>query len=214
MAVDQGRGISQSTREPRGRRDKQGAAMSMAEASSSSNELLADDAERVAAGLRIQALDFSHCTHFQRILSGLDQSPLRHRVGPLTRDDCLNEHANRAFATEPCIFGVFVGESLQGTLELYDGEAPGYVDVTLVVDPRWCNKGLGWALLSAAMQWMRQLEGHTIRMSFSRNNWPMRALAHRANAQLSLAFDEISACINVTGLNGSVRKNGTRMIVG
>jgi hypothetical protein len=51
-------------------------------------------------------------------------------------------------------------------------------------------------------------------MSFSRNNWPMRALAHRANAQLSLAFDEISACINVTGLNGSVRKNGTRMIVG
>lgn len=56
MAGDQGRGISQSTREPRGRRDKQGAAMSMAEASSSSNELLADDAERVAAGLRIQAL--------------------------------------------------------------------------------------------------------------------------------------------------------------
>ena len=103
--------------------------MSMAEASSSSNELLADDAERVPAGLRIQSLDFSHCTHFQRILSGLDQSPLRHRVGPLTRDDCLNEHANRAFATAPRIFGVFVGESLQGTLELYDGEAPGYVEV-------------------------------------------------------------------------------------
>ena len=178
MAGDQGRGISQSTREPRGRRDKQGAAMSMAEASSSSNELLADDAERVPAGLRIQALDFSHCTHFQRILSGLDQSPLRHRVGPLTRDDCLNEHANRALATAPRIFGVFVGESLQGTLERYE------------------------------------LEGHTIRMSFSRNNWPMRALAHRANAQLSVAFDEISACINVTGLNGSVRKNGTRVIVG
>src|SRR3954462_14591263 len=68
MAGDQGRGISQSTREPRGRRDKQGAAMSMAEASSSSNELLADNAERVPAGLRIQALDFSHCSHFQSIL--------------------------------------------------------------------------------------------------------------------------------------------------
>ena len=187
--------------------------MSMAEASSSSNELLADDAGRVSAGLRIQALDFSHCTHFQRILSGLDQSPLRHRVGPLTREDCLNEHANRAPATAPGISGVFVGESLQGTFERYDGEATGCVDVTLVVDPRWCNKGLGWALLSAAMQWMRQLEGHTIRMSFSRNNWPMRALAHGAN-ELSLAFDEISACINVTGLNGSVRKNGTRVIVG
>jgi GNAT superfamily N-acetyltransferase len=167
MAGDQGRGISQSTREPRGRRDKQGAAMSMAEASSSSNELLADNAERVPAGLRIQALDFSHCTHFQSIL-----------------------------------------------LELYDREAPGPVEVKLVVDPRWRNKGLGWTLLSAAMHWMRQLEGHTIRMSFSRNNWPMRALAHGANAQLSLAFDEISACINVTGLNGSVRKNGTRVIVG
>ena len=188
--------------------------MSMAEASSSSNELLADDAERVPAGLRIQSLDFSHCTHFQRILSGLDQSPLRHRVGPLTRDDCLNEHANRALATAPRIFGVFVGESLQGTLELYDGEAPGHVDVTLVVERPWRNRGLGWALLGAAMEWVRHSETRAIRMIFSRNNWPMRALAHRANAQLSLAFDEISACINVTGLNGSVRKNGTRMIVG
>ena len=56
--------------------------MSMAEASSSSNELLADDAERVPAALRTQSLDFSHCTHFQRILSGLDQSSPRHRVGP------------------------------------------------------------------------------------------------------------------------------------
>jgi GNAT superfamily N-acetyltransferase len=214
MAGDQGRGISQSTREPRGRRDKQGAAMSMAEASSSSNELLADDAERVPAGLRIQSLDFGHCTHFQHILSGLDQSSFRHRVGPLTRDDCLNEHANRALATAPRIFGVFVGESLQGTLELYDGEAPGYVDVTLIVERAWRNKGLGWALLRAAMEWARHSETRTIRMIFSRNNWPMRALAHKANAQLTLAFDEISACINVTGLNGSVRKNGTRMIVG
>jgi len=188
--------------------------MSMAEASSNSNGLLADDADRVPAEYRIQCLDFSHCGHFQRIRSCIDQSFRWRRVGPLTRDHCLNEYANRALATAPRIFGVFVGESLQGTLELYDGEAPGYVDVTLVVDPRWCDKSLGWALLSAAMQWMRQLEGHTIRMSFSRNNWPMRALAHRANAQLSLAFDEISACINVTGLNGSVRKNGTRMIVG
>ena len=197
MAGDQGRGISQSTREPRGRRDKQGAAMSMAEASSSSNELLADDAERVAAGLRIQALDFSHCTHFQRILSGLDQSPLRHRVGPLTRDDCLNEHANRALATAPRIFGVFVGESLQGILELYDGEAPGHVDVTLVVERPWRNKGLGWALLGAAMEWVRHSETRAIRMVFSRNNWPMRALAHKANARLTLAFDEICASITV-----------------
>ena len=188
--------------------------MSMAEASSSSNELLADDAERVPAGLRIQSLDFGHCTHFQHILSGLDQSSFRHRVGPLTRDDCLNEHANGALATAPRIFGVFVGERLQGTLKLYDGEAPSHVDVTLVVERAWRNKGLGWALLGAAMEWMPQSEWHTIRMSFSRNNWPMRALAHRANAQLSVAFDEISACINVTGLNGSVRKNGTRMIVG
>jgi GNAT superfamily N-acetyltransferase len=188
--------------------------MSMAEVSSSSNGLLADDAEKVPAALRIQSLDSSHCTHLQRILSGPDQSSLLHRVGPSTRDDCLNEHANQVLATARRIFGAFVGESLQGILELYDGEAPGHVEVKLVVDPRWRNNGLGWALLSAAMQWMRQLEGHTIRMSFSRNNWPMRALAHRANAQLSLAFDEISACINVTGLNGSVRKNGTRMIVG
>jgi GNAT superfamily N-acetyltransferase len=171
--------------------------MSMAEVSSSSNGLLADNAERVPVALRLQSLDFSHCTHFQRLISGLDQSSLRHRVGPLTRVDCLNEHANRALTTAPRIFGVFVGESLQGVLELYDGDAPGHVDLTLVVAPRWRNKGLGWALLSAAMQCMRQLEGHTIRMSFSRNNWPMRALAQKANAQLTLVFDEICASITV-----------------
>ena len=104
--------------------DEQGAAMSMAEASSNSNGLLADDADRVPAEYRIRCLDFSHCGHFQRIRSCIDQSFRWRRVGPLTSHDCFNEHAN----------AVETG---------------------------------------------------------------------------SLVFDEISACINVTGLNGSVRKNGT-----
>jgi GNAT superfamily N-acetyltransferase len=77
----------------------------------------------------------------------------------------------------------------------YDGEAPGHVDVTLVVERPWRNKGLGWALLGAAMEWVRHSETRTIRMIFSRNNWPMRALAHKANARLTLAFDEICASI-------------------
>jgi GNAT superfamily N-acetyltransferase len=180
--------------------------MSMAEASSSS---LADDAERVPAGLRIQSLDFNHCTHFQRILSGLDQSSLRHRVGPLTRDDCLNEHANRALATASRVFGVFVGESLKGILELYDGEASGHVDATLVVEWPWRNRGLGWALLGAAMQWVRHSETRTIRMIFSRNNWPMRALAHKANAQLTLVFDEI--CASITVMPNPTYQEGTAL---
>jgi GNAT superfamily N-acetyltransferase len=171
--------------------------MSMAEASSSPNGLLADDAERAPVALRIQSLDFSHCAHFPRILSSLDQSSLRHRVGPSMRDDCLNEHANRALATAPRIFGVFVGESLEGVLELYDGEALGHVDVTLVVERPWRNKGLGLALLGAVMEWVRHSEARTIRMVFSRDNWPMRALAHKANAQLTLVFDEICASITV-----------------
>jgi len=187
--------------------------MSMAEASSNSNGLLADDADRVPAEYRIQCLDFSHCGHFQRIRSCIDQSFRWRRVGPLTSHDCLNEHAN-AVETAPRIFGVCVGERLQGILQLYDEAAPGHVEVALIVERQWHNKGLGWALLGAAMEWMRQSEWHTIRMSFSRNNWPMRALTHRANAQLSLVFDEISACISVTGHHGSVRKSGTRMIVG
>jgi hypothetical protein len=165
--------------------------MSMADVSSSPNGLLAGDAERAPVALRIQSLDFSHC------LSSLDQSSLRHRVGPSTTDDCLNEHANCALATAPRIFGVFVGESLQGVLELYDGEAPGHVDVIFVVERPWRNKGLDWALLGAAMEWVRHSETRTIRMIFSRNNWPMRALAHKANAQLTLVFDEIYASIPV-----------------
>jgi len=98
-------------------------------------------------------LYFRHRTHLQRILSGLEQSSLRRRVGPLARDDCPNERANWALATASRIFGVFVGESLQGMLELHDSEAAGHVDVTLVVERPWRNKGLGWALLGAAMQW-------------------------------------------------------------
>jgi GNAT superfamily N-acetyltransferase len=171
--------------------------MSMAEFSSSPNGLLADDAERAPVALRIQSLDFSHCAQFQRILYSLDQSSLRHRVGPSTSDDCLNEHASHALATAPCFFGVFAGERLQGVLELYDGEAPGHVDVILVVEPPWRNKGLGWALLSTAMEWARHSDTRTIRMIFSRDNWPMRALAHKANAQLTLVFDEICAFITV-----------------
>jgi GNAT superfamily N-acetyltransferase len=171
--------------------------MSMAEASSSSNGFLADIAERAPDGFRIQSLDFRHRTHLQRILSGLEQSSLRHRVGPLARDDCPNERANWALATTSRIFGVFVGESLQGMLKLHDSEAAGHVDVTLVVERPWRNKGLGWALLGAAMQWVRRSETRTIRMIFSRNNWPMRALAHKANAQLTLVFDEICASITV-----------------
>jgi GNAT superfamily N-acetyltransferase len=160
--------------------------MSMAEASSSSNALLAGNAERVVpTGLGI------------RVLSDVDQSSLRHRVRSLMGDDCLNEHANRALAIAPCFFGVFVGESLQGILELSDNQATGHVDVTLVVERQWRNKGLGWALLSAAMEWVRHSETRTIRMIFSRENWPMRALAHKANAQLTLVFDEICASITV-----------------
>jgi GNAT superfamily N-acetyltransferase len=183
--------------------------MSMAEASSSSNGLLADDAKRAPAGLRIQSLDFSHCTHVQRILSGLDQSSLRHRVGPLTRDGCLNEHANCALTNAPRVFGVFVGESLQGVLELYDGEAPGHVDVALVVERPWRNKGLGWALLGAAMEWIRHSETRTIRMIFSRSNWPMRALARKANAQLTLVFDEI--CASITVMPNPTYQEGTAL---
>jgi GNAT superfamily N-acetyltransferase len=168
--------------------------MSMAEASLNSNGHLADDAD---AELRIQSIDFSHCGHFECIRSGLDQSFRWHRAGPLTGDECPNEHANRGLETASRIFGVFVGERLEGVLELYDGAAPAHVEVALVVEQKWRNKGLGWALLGAAMEWVRHTETRTIRMIFSRNNWPMRALAHKANAQLTLAFDEICASITV-----------------
>jgi GNAT superfamily N-acetyltransferase len=182
--------------------------MSMAEAYPNSKRLLAE-AERVPAGLRIQSLDFNHCPDFQRILSGLDQSSTRHRVSPSTRGDCLNENANRALVAAPRIFGVFIGERLQGILQLYDGEAPGHVDVALVVERPWGNKGLGWALLSTAMEWARHSETRTIRMIFSRDNWPMRALARKANAQLTLVFDEI--CASITVMPNPTYQEGTAL---
>jgi GNAT superfamily N-acetyltransferase len=82
-------------------------------------------------------------------------------------------------------------------------------DVTLVVERPWRNKGLGWALLGAAMEWVRHSETRTIRMVFSRDNWPMRALAHKANAQLTRVFDEI--CASITVMPNPTYQEGTAL---
>ena len=111
-------------------------------------------------------------------------------VGRVDRSTCARDEAVRAF-------GAFVGSRLLGLLKIYTGAA-GHVEVALIVEPRWQNKGVGWALLSAAMEWGRQSDTQNIRLIFSRNNWPMRAIARKAGAQFNLVLGEIHADIAIS----------------
>ena len=120
-------------------------------------------------------------------------------VGRVDRSTCARDEAVRAF-------GAFVGSRLLGLLKIYKGGA-GHVEVALIVERRWQNKGVGWALLSAAMEWGRQSDTQSMRLIFSRNNWPMRAIARKAGAQFNLVFGEIHADIAIASHRNGVQRS-------
>jgi hypothetical protein len=57
-------------------------------------------------------------------------------------------------------------------------------------------------LLQAAIQKASACEANTLRMMFSRHNWPMRKLASKASAKLDIVLDEM--CVDVP-LSGSAK---------
>src|SRR5262245_95625 len=63
-----------------------------------------------------------------------------------------------------------------GVVEAYDVEATGAVEAAFLVEHDWRRRGLGMALMQAAIQWAQENERHTLCMMFSRYNWPMRKL--------------------------------------
>ena len=69
--------------------------------------------------------------------------------------------------------------------------------MAFAIDADWRRLGLGSALLEAATRWAQQAGVATLRMVISRNNWPMRQLAHKVGARLDFDLDEIFADIAV-----------------
>ena len=68
--------------------------------------------------------------------------------------------------------------------------ATGVAEAHSAIDANWCRRGIGSALLQAATRWDERAGVTTLRMVISRNNWPMRQLAHKAGT-LDFDLDEI-----------------------
>jgi GNAT superfamily N-acetyltransferase len=132
-----------------------------------------------------------------RILLGLEVPARCSRFGQAASDAYLAGHARTAFANADCILGSFIGERLRGFAEVYNNGAHGFAEAAFVVEQKWRRRGLGWALLQAAMQAAADSGANTLRMIFSRHNWPMRKLACKATGKLDIIFDEISADVDL-----------------
>lgn len=140
-----------------------------------------------------------------RLLTPADQSELRRifltlepsacycKFGRAASDVSLIDHANNSLATADWIIAAFVGERIRGVVEGYSSGLFGWVEAAFVVEKDWRRRGLGWALLQAAIRQASQCEASKLRMVFSRENWPMRNLAHKARAELDFVLDEMCA---------------------
>src|SRR6516162_4167631 len=92
--------------------------------------------------------------------------------------------------------GAFDADRLIGVVEVFAAR-DGVAEVAFAIDADWRRLGLGSALLEAATRWAQQAGVATLRMVISRNNWPMRQLAHKVGARLDFDLDEIFADIAV-----------------
>jgi GNAT superfamily N-acetyltransferase len=161
---------------------------------------------RIPPQTKIKCLEIAPRDDFRSIIAPPDQASQCDLFGSaLTAVGCADRST---FARDAAVraFGAFIGSCLRGVLEIYKGAA-GHVEVALIVERRWQNKGVGWALLSAAMEWGRQSDTQSMRLIFSRNNWPMRAIACKAGAQFNLVFGEIQADIAITPHRNGVRRS-------
>jgi GNAT superfamily N-acetyltransferase len=137
-----------------------------------------------------------------RIFLTLEPSARYSRFGRAASDASMVDHAKRSLANADWIVGAFIGERIRGVVEIYGGEPSAYFEAAFVVEREWRRLGLGWGLLQAAIQKASGCEANTLRMVFSRHNWPMRKLASKASAKLDIVLDEM--CVDVL-LDGSTK---------
>jgi GNAT superfamily N-acetyltransferase len=146
---------------------------------------------------RIKRLGPQHETDLLALFLDLDRPCRVSRFAYAASDHFLIQYSQRALSSATWIAGAFVDETLRGVVEAYD-VAAGAVEAAFLVERDWRRRGLGTALLQAAMQWARENDRPTLRMMFSRSNWPMRKLASNAQARLDLSLDEISAHVAIS----------------
>jgi GNAT superfamily N-acetyltransferase len=137
-----------------------------------------------------------------RIFLTLEPSARCCRFGQVASDAYLVNHAKRSLTDADWIIDAFVGERIRGLVEVYSGRPSSYAEAAFVVEQEWRRRGLGWALLQAAIQKAGASGADTLRMVFSRHNWPMRKLASKASSKLDMVLDEM--CVDAA-LRGSTK---------
>jgi GNAT superfamily N-acetyltransferase len=123
----------------------------------------------------------------------LDRDSRCRRFGHAASDDVLRTHVAGAFNNASYLIGIFAQGELRGVLELYSCAPVPCAEAALVVEQGWRRRGFGWSLLRAAMEWAEGARESSLRLIFTRDNWPMRHLTSKANARVDLVLDEISA---------------------
>jgi GNAT superfamily N-acetyltransferase len=143
----------------------------------------------------IKTLHSDNLAEIQRFFASLDRRSRWSRFGHAANDSSLLTHAQNALGAGACSFGAYVDGQLRGFVDLYCCAPQKFFEAGVVVHQDWRRRGLGWALLHAAIQWVNQTSASSLRLIFPRSNWPMRQLASKANARLDLVLDDICADI-------------------
>ena len=130
-----------------------------------------------------------HECELVELLCGLDRSSRMNRSGHPASDACVEAYAKGAIVVAAFIAGVVV--------EVLEASRDGIAEAAFAVAADWRGQGVGSDLLAACRRWAEQSGIRTLRMVITRNNWPMRGLAHKAGARLSLDLDELFADIVV-----------------
>jgi len=144
----------------------------------------------------IARLDSDHEAQLSALLCGLEKSFRINRFGHPASDARLQRYAKEAAARAAYMAGAFDADRLIGVVEVF-AICDGVAEVAFVIDGDWRRQGLGSALLEAATCWAELAGIATLRMFISRNNWPMRQLAHKAGARFDFDLDEIRADVSV-----------------
>ena len=150
---------------------------------------IADGGTAAALRLETRELDPTNEAELRWLAARLD--PLSRHLLNYSRSNGP-QHSNR-------MIGVYVGCTLAGVLAFYESKRLDQINVALAVDTPWRRRGLGWALLVAAMRRAAGANQSYLRLIFSRHNWAMRELVRKADARLDLLMDEICADIEIAG---------------
>jgi GNAT superfamily N-acetyltransferase len=133
-----------------------------------------------------------------RLFQGLDMASRYPRFAGARSDEAMTRHSYFVLAKAVFVLGVYVRDDLRGVLEAHECAVRGGVaEIALVVEREWRRRGLGTAMVSAAMTWGRHHDIDVLRFVFSRHNWPMRQLVVSAGARIDISLDEINAEIDI-----------------